>query len=116
MSRLDSGVYFVDPDRKITFWNKAAALLTGYSDERVLGSRCSENLLRHITADGVELCLHGCPLAGTIADGKVRQTEVYMHHRDGHRLPITVWAAGLGNRRYLQIVALTRMEAVDSGG
>ena len=72
MSRLDSGVYFVDPDRKITFWNKAAALLTGYSDERVLGSRCSENLLRHITADG-----------------KVRQTQVYMHHRDGHRLPIT---------------------------
>ncbi|MFZ3109753.1 MAG: GGDEF domain-containing protein, partial [Rectinemataceae bacterium] len=119
MSRLDSGVYFVDPDRKITFWNKAAALLTGYSDERVLGSCCSENILRHITADGVELCLHGCPLAGTIADGKVRQTQVYMHHRDGHRLPITVWAAPLtsfGNRRYLQIVAQTRMEAVDSGG
>ena len=157
MSRLDSGVYFVDPNRKITFWNKAAELLTGYSDERVMGSCCSENLLRHITADGVELCLHGCPLAGTIADGKVRQTQVYMHHRDGHRLPITVWAApltdengtrigaiemfsdqgdrtvllkeletlrhevltdpltGLGNRRYLQIIAQTRMEAVEKG-
>lgn len=95
MSSLDSGVYFVDPRRKITFWNKAAELLTGYSSERAIGSSCSENLLRHITADGVELCLHGCPLAGTIQDGKVRQTQVYMHHRDGHRLPITVWAAPL---------------------
>ncbi|MDP2791313.1 MAG: diguanylate cyclase [Rectinemataceae bacterium] len=157
MSRLDSGVYFVDPNRKITFWNKAAELLTGYSSERVMGSCCSENLLRHITADGVELCLHGCPLAGTIVDGKVRQTQVYMHHKDGHRLPITVWAApltdeggrtigaiemftdqgdrrvllqeleklrhevltdpltGLGNRRFLQIITETRMEAVEKG-
>jgi diguanylate cyclase (GGDEF)-like protein/PAS domain S-box-containing protein len=95
MSSLDSGVYFVDRSRKIFFWNKAAELLTGYSSERVIGSSCSENILRHITADGIELCIHGCPLAGTIADGRVRQAEVYMHHQNGHRLPITVWAAPL---------------------
>ncbi len=95
MSSLDSGVYFVDRRRKIFFWNKAAELLTGYSSEKVVGSSCSENILRHITAEGKELCLHGCPLVGTISDGQVRQTQVYMHHRDGHRLPITVWAAPL---------------------
>lgn len=157
MSSLDSGVYFVDRNRKIFFWNKAAELLTGYPSKRVVGSSCSENILRHITADGVELCVHGCPLAGTISDGRVRQTEVYMHHQNGHRLPITVWAApltdasgqtigaiemftdqgdrssllkeleqlrhevltdpltGLGNRRYLQIVMDSRLEAVEKG-
>ncbi|MHB0897782.1 MAG: sensor domain-containing diguanylate cyclase [Spirochaetales bacterium] len=95
MSRLDSGVYFVDRQRRITFWNDAAEKMTGYSRERALGSRCSDNLLRHITPDGVQLCLRGCPLAGTISDGKVRETDVYMHHSSGHRVPITVWAAPL---------------------
>lgn len=95
MSRLDSGVYFVDRQRRITFWNDAAEKMTGYSRERALGSRCSDNLLRHITPDGVQLCLLGCPLAGTISDGKVRETDVYMHHSSGHRVPITVWAAPL---------------------
>ncbi len=95
MSRLDSGVYFVDRQRRITFWNSAAEKLTGYSESKALGSRCSDNLLRHITPDGVQLCLQGCPLAGTISDGKVREADVYMHHSSGHRVPITVWAAPL---------------------
>ena len=95
MSSLDSGVYFVDRNRRIFFWNKAAEFLTGYSGERVIGSSCSENILRHISAEGVELCIQGCPLAGTIIDGRVRRTEVYMHHRNGQRLPVTVWAAPL---------------------
>lgn len=95
MSSLDSGVYFVDRKRRIFFWNKAAEFLTGYSGERVIGSSCSENILRHISAEGVELCIQGCPLAGTIIDGRVRRTEVYMHHRNGQRLPVTVWAAPL---------------------
>lgn len=95
MSSLDSGVYFVDRNRRIFFWNKAAEFLTGYSGERVIGSSCSENILRHISAEGVELCVQGCPLAGTIIDGRVRRTEVYMHHRNGQRLPVTVWAAPL---------------------
>ncbi len=95
MSSLDSGVYFVDRNRRIFFWNKAAEFLTGYSGERVIGSSCSDNILRHISAEGVELCVQGCPLAGTIIDGRVRRTEVYMHHRNGQRLPVTVWAAPL---------------------
>lgn len=95
MSSLDSGVYFVDRNRRIFFWNKAAEFLTGYSGERVIGSSCSDNILRHISAEGVELCIQGCPLAGTIIDGRVRRTEVYMHHRNGQRLPVTVWAAPL---------------------
>jgi len=31
-----------------------------------------------------------CPLAATIVDGKPREAEVYMHHKDGHRIPVSV--------------------------
>ncbi len=31
-----------------------------------------------------------CPLAATIADEKPREAEIYMHHKDGHRIPVSV--------------------------
>jgi diguanylate cyclase (GGDEF)-like protein/PAS domain S-box-containing protein len=95
LSRIDSGVYFLDLDKKIVFWNRAAERLTGYPKERVLNTRCSDNLLRHVTPDGVELCVSGCPLAATMSDRVVREAEVYMHCSDGSRQPIAVYAAPL---------------------
>jgi diguanylate cyclase (GGDEF)-like protein/PAS domain S-box-containing protein len=95
MSKLDSGVYFVDQERRITFWNKEAERLTGYKAERVIGSRCSDNLLRHITAGGMQLCIQGCPLAGTMESCQVEEIEAYMHHASGSRVPVAVMAAPL---------------------
>lgn len=90
LDSLFDGVYFVDRDRKITFWNKSAERITGYSREEVLGSRCSDNLLRHVDENGKELCFAGCPLAYTISDGNVREAHVYLHHKQGHRVPVSV--------------------------
>jgi len=90
---LDSmfdGVYFVDLDRRITYWNNAAERITGYNRSEVIGSRCSDNLLRHIDANGRQLCQHGCPLAATMQDGKTRESSVFLHHAFGHRVPVSV--------------------------
>lgn len=38
------GVYFVDTENRITFWNKGAERITGYSESEVKGSRCSDNI------------------------------------------------------------------------
>jgi diguanylate cyclase (GGDEF)-like protein/PAS domain S-box-containing protein len=98
MSRLEDGVYFVDRDRNILFWNRAAERLTGYASRDVLGRSCSDNILRHVTDAGRQLCVEGCPLAATMSDNQVLGTEVYMHHANGHRVPIAVWAAPLQDR------------------
>ena len=90
LDNLYDGVYYVDPDRRITFWNKAAHAITGYSPQEVMGRRCADNLLRHVDDTGVCLCLHSCPLAETIKDGRPRSAAVYLHHKDGHRLPVAV--------------------------
>ncbi len=95
LDQMHDGVYLVDTDRAIRFWNKAAERISGYAAEEVVGSRCSDNLLMHVNDEGDPLCLTGCPLAATIADGDPRQVEVYLHHKGGHRVPVHVRAAPL---------------------
>jgi diguanylate cyclase (GGDEF)-like protein/PAS domain S-box-containing protein len=90
LESLFDGVYFVDLNRTISYWNKAAERITGYHRSEVLGSRCSDNILRHVDERGGELCVVGCPLAQTMKDGKVRTANVYLHHKGGHRVPVSV--------------------------
>jgi diguanylate cyclase (GGDEF)-like protein/PAS domain S-box-containing protein len=95
IDNLYDGVYFVDRDRVITYWNKGAERITGYSAARTLGRACRDNLLNHVTASGVELCANNCPLAAVMKDGKEREVEVYLHHSDGYRVPVLIRAAAL---------------------
>lgn len=93
LNSLADGVYFVDRDRRVTYWNKAAERISGFSEQEVLGNSCADNILRHVDDEGTELCIHGCPLAAIMEDGQVREVEVYMHHKFGHRVPVAIRAA-----------------------
>jgi PAS domain S-box-containing protein len=42
LEQMEDGVYFVDRDRRITYWNAGAEHLTGYSAADVLDHSCSE--------------------------------------------------------------------------
>jgi diguanylate cyclase (GGDEF)-like protein/PAS domain S-box-containing protein len=94
---LTDGIYFTDKERRIAYWNKGAESLAGYSSQEVIGKCCKDNLLMHVDASGRELCLHGCPLDATIQDGKPREAEVFLHHKNGHRVPIRVRIAAMRN-------------------
>jgi diguanylate cyclase (GGDEF)-like protein/PAS domain S-box-containing protein len=98
IDNLYDGVYFVDRDRVITYWNKGAERITGYSAAQTLGRACRDNLLNHVTANGVQLCRNQCPLAAAMEDGNEREAEVFLHHADGHRVPIVVRASPIRDR------------------
>ncbi len=87
---LLDGVYIVDCERRITYWNKGAEKISGFSAQDVLGLRCQDNLLRHVDGEGCALCTDHCPLAATIEDGKAREADLFLHHKAGHRVPIWV--------------------------
>lgn len=89
---LPNGVYVVDPDRKILFWNKGAEEITGYRAQEVVGRHCHNNLLMHCDGNYTLLCGCNCPLKGTIDDGKPREANVYLRHKEGHRVPVKVRA------------------------
>jgi diguanylate cyclase (GGDEF)-like protein/PAS domain S-box-containing protein len=93
LDHLSDGVYVVDHDRVIRTWNAAAERLTGFTAEEVIGKRCRDGLLNHVDEDGVELCGHACPLAGTMRDGQPRAARLFLRHREGHRVPVHVRAA-----------------------
>jgi diguanylate cyclase (GGDEF)-like protein/PAS domain S-box-containing protein len=95
LDHVADGVYLVDLDRRICFWNRAAELLTGFSLEQVVGTRCADNILIHVDDEGRALCKEECPLSATMADGADREAQVYLHHRDGHRIPVRIWTAAL---------------------
>lgn len=90
IDNLYDGVYFVDSDRRITYWNKGAEELTGYSEAEAVGRHCFDNFLNHVDCEGRELCRQGCPLSRTLVDGERRESEVFLQHRDGHRVPVLV--------------------------
>ena len=93
LDSLYDGVYFVDAERKITYWNQGAEQLTGYSPGEAVGRYCFDNFLVHVDNEGCALCFGGCPLAATIADGERREAEIYLRHKLGHRVPVSVRVA-----------------------
>ncbi len=90
LDTLKDGVYFADRDRKVTYWNKAAEAITGYKSGEILGIHCSDNVLVHIDEEGNNLCTGMCPLARCMQTGEGYEKKIFLHHKDGHRVPVLV--------------------------
>ncbi|MCS6883530.1 MAG: sensor domain-containing diguanylate cyclase [Oscillochloridaceae bacterium] len=97
LDNLFDAVYVVDKDRRIVYWNKAAEEVTGYSESEVVGTKCSDNILCHVDLAGIELCKNGCPLHETICDGRKREAIVFLHHKEGHRVPVHIRISPIRN-------------------
>lgn len=88
LDNLCDGIYFLDRNRKITYWNKGAEKITGYSAAEVIGRGCSDNILVHIDQQGNQLCCEQCPAAHALVDGQRHEAEVFLRHKQGYRLPV----------------------------
>lgn len=97
LDNMHDGVYFVNRDRKITYWNSGAETLSGFTAAEAVGKRCFDNLLGHVDETGKPLCTDGCPLRSVMQDGEPRQAQIYLHHKEGHRVPVSVRALPLRN-------------------
>lgn len=98
IENLHDGLYLTDSRRIITYWNKAAETISGFAAEEVVGKACAFNVLTHVDAEGHSLCSAGCPLAGAMSDGKPRRLDMYLHHKAGHRIPVSVRVTALAGK------------------
>lgn len=90
ISQLFEGVYIVDSARKILFWNSGSEALTGYKQDEVVNKYCFNNILDHVDENGVNLCRNGCPLHRTLETGEILENNVFLRHKNGHRVPISI--------------------------
>jgi PAS domain S-box-containing protein len=92
LDSVSDGVFTVDPDMHITYWNRAAEEITGYPAGEALDRRCHE-VFR------ASLCEEECPMRRAIATGRtVGPTDVEILTRDGVELTVSVNAAALRDR------------------
>jgi len=93
LESLQTGVCIVDRDRKISFWNDGAERITGYLRQEVLGRFCGEILLIKFHENKVAFCEQSCPLVAAMRDGQAREARVYIHHKSGYAVPVSLRAA-----------------------
>lgn len=89
---LDSvalGVFAVDHDWRITFFNREAERITGYTAEEALGMRCRDVF-------GSQRCARHCSLRRAMRSGKsVIKVQLEIVNRHKRRVPLEVTAAVL---------------------
>jgi diguanylate cyclase (GGDEF)-like protein/PAS domain S-box-containing protein len=93
LDNIYDGVYFVDVNREIVYWNKSAEKLTGYRSSEIVGRYCWDNILMHVNNEGISLCKGFCPLVRAMAEQRMLEQEVFLRHKDGHRVPVLVRAS-----------------------
>lgn len=106
LDQLYDGVYFIDEQQVITYWNRGAERITGHNRHDTLGKKCLPDLLEHVTAEGVRLFDGVCPIVMSMRDGEVRERELFIRHQDGRLIPVMTRTSPILNGRGEAIGAL----------
>jgi PAS domain S-box-containing protein len=87
LDSIADGVFTVDPEWRITSFNRAAEAITGVSREEAIGQLCRDVLK-------AEICENSCCLQKTMTSGEQTvNTTVYIVNAGGRRLPISISTA-----------------------
>ena len=87
---LQTGVYLVDRNRRIRFWNEGAEQITGYLRQDVVGRFLRDHLLttgnksKDLDSDPED------PINLAFRDGKPSTMNVSILHKEGYRVPIVL--------------------------
>jgi PAS domain S-box-containing protein len=93
LDSVPDGVFTVDADWRITFFNRAAEQITGIRRQEALGRRCCDVFRASI-------CETACALKQTLATHRaVANKVVYIVNARGERIPISVSTAALKDAR-----------------
>jgi PAS domain S-box-containing protein/diguanylate cyclase (GGDEF)-like protein len=99
LETLPIGVYLVDRDRKIVFWNEGAERISGYLRHEVVGRARRSDIVVRCDDTGRVLSDSSCPVAETLLDGKLREARAYLKHKAGHRVPVVLRAMPVRDHR-----------------
>src|ERR1044072_8660733 len=94
---LRFGVFLLDEQHRIFFWNRGAEEMTGYLRHEVLGHACSDNILDECSNNDCAGCGEVCPFTSTLLDGKINEIRIHLRHKEGHRIPVRLCVSPIRN-------------------
>lgn len=97
LESLQTGVYLVDRDQRIVFWNEGAEKITGYKRHEVVGHLCRENLIKSEKDPRPILSDTSNTLLSALRDGKPAMANVALLHKAGHRISVRLRAVPIRN-------------------
>jgi len=90
LESMQTGVYLIDRNRRIRFWNEGAERITGYIRQDVIGRSLRDHFLAASgpAKDEVTEADTEDPISLVFRDGKPSVTNVFILHKDGYRIPV----------------------------
>lgn len=89
LGSMEGGVLTMDKNARITFFNRSAEEITGYTKEEALNKDCCEILKS-------EMCEKSCPLKEILETGKpVFNYEIVIINESGNQVPVNITTAPL---------------------
>jgi len=90
---LPFGMYVVDRQGRIVFWNNRASQITGYRAHDLVGRLYHDGLFAPCAPKENEPeSGESCPIESAIRDGKPVEAHQLLRHRQGHRIPVLAQA------------------------
>jgi PAS domain S-box-containing protein len=86
---LPVGIYIVDRERRIRFWNRCAEYLTGHLGQEVVGHSL-EDVVQACDRRGNRLNGEHYPVTIALRHGLPQQCTAYYLHKNGHRVALRI--------------------------
>jgi PAS domain S-box-containing protein len=91
------GICLVDLQGKIRYWNAATESITGYFGHEVLGRAYRGDLLIHNSTTTPAAVEMKCPIMEVLREGRSVEADLFLRHKEGHRIPVHVYAFPMRN-------------------
>ena len=99
LDEVEEGIFFVDRDERVLYWNSAAQRMTGFRSGEIVGRVSGRELVQDTDHHGCELCVKGCPLRPVLRGKELRTSGLFMRHKEGHRIPVRLRTTPLHDRQ-----------------
>ena len=97
LESLQTGIYLVDQNQKILFWNDGAERITGHLRQDLLGRFCVDDLLGNRDGQDSFAADAAGAIAAVLRDGKPVAVNVSLCHKEGHRVLVRLRAVAVRN-------------------
>lgn len=97
LNYLDQGVFFINIEKNLVYWNKSAETLLGYQSAELSNHKCCQ-LTTHIGLNGESLCSEHCPITKAIQEGQPQEEDMFIVHKDGHTILAKVTTVPVYNK------------------